>query len=417
MKTVTIGAIVPVYNVEKYLRECIESLVKQTVLFDEIILVNDGSTDSSKDICAEYVNQYSNIKLINQHNQGLSAARNKGMAVTKSDYIIFVDSDDYLALDTVEGLKRVLAEQQDCDIVYYSASIKNEVGAAVSKNRYKRRNEVSNCPMPGVFFFEKTFHNNYIVQVCMAAYNTSFLRENSFEFPQGLYFEDNPFTMQTMCSASKVFAMQDQFYVRRYREDSILTGKWGKKKYQDLIAVYGMCCKYIIDTFKEKSIRERFRSYFAFTMIRIMEKIYIANEYKFEEEEKTFLKTFFSLGWEVQESSRLCEIGALLLALKRQEKYPELLTTQGKDAVVPQGAYDDLKVLFDNKMKKWLEILPLNEDACRVGIYGMGEHTKNLFKYYGEYVGEIKADVFFVVSEEPDNKVHDGKVVMACDDR
>lgn len=416
MKTVTIGAIVPVYNVEKYLRECIESLVQQTVQFDEIILVNDGSTDSSKDICGEYVCQYSNIKLINQHNQGLSAARNKGMSVTKSDYVIFVDSDDYLTLDTVEGIKRVLAQQQDFDIVYYSASIKNETGAVVSRNQYKRRIDVCDCPMAGLDFFERTFYNNHIVSACMAAYNKSFLRENSFEFPQGLYFEDNLFTMQTMCSASEVFAMQDQFYVRRYREDSILTGKWGEKKYQDFITVYGMCCKYIIDIFKEKSIREKFRSYFSHVLIRIMEKIDIANEYKFDEEEKAFLKTFFSLGWEVQESYRLCEIGALLLALKRQEKYPELLTTQGKDAVVPQGDYDDLKVLFNNKMKKWLEILPLNEDGCRIGIYGMGEHTKNLFKFYGEYVGEIKADIFFVVSEVRENKIHDGKMVIACDD-
>ena len=91
-----ISIIVPVYNVEKYLNECIDSIIAQTYSNIEIILVNDGSTDASGKICDEYAEKDGRIKVIHQVNAGLSAARNAGMAVATGEYLYFVDSDDYV---------------------------------------------------------------------------------------------------------------------------------------------------------------------------------------------------------------------------------------------------------------------------------------------------------------------------------
>ena len=91
-----ISVIIPVYNVEKYLRECLDSLLNQTFKDIEIICVNDGSTDGSLNILNEYASKDSRFIIINQNNQGLSAARNNGLNVAKGDYVAFLDSDDYI---------------------------------------------------------------------------------------------------------------------------------------------------------------------------------------------------------------------------------------------------------------------------------------------------------------------------------
>ena len=92
-----ISIIVPVYNVEEYLEECLESICKQTYTDIEVVLVNDGSTDGSKEICEKYCRQDSRFKLINQENQGQSAARNNGVSFSTGEYITFVDSDDVIS--------------------------------------------------------------------------------------------------------------------------------------------------------------------------------------------------------------------------------------------------------------------------------------------------------------------------------
>ena len=110
-----ISVIVPVYNVERYLEECLNSIQNQTYTIIEVILVNDGSTDGSKVICERYCEKDSRFKLINQMNQGQSVAKNVGVAASKGEYIAFVDSDDIIKLNYLEKLMQYMTE--DVDIV------------------------------------------------------------------------------------------------------------------------------------------------------------------------------------------------------------------------------------------------------------------------------------------------------------
>ena len=108
MEQALISVIVPVYNVEKYLPECVESIISQTYGNLEIILVDDGSTDRSGKICDEFAEKDSRIVVIHQKNSGVSAARNRGLDVCKGDYISFVDSDDYYCTDLMESAMNAL---------------------------------------------------------------------------------------------------------------------------------------------------------------------------------------------------------------------------------------------------------------------------------------------------------------------
>src|SRR5690606_39722826 len=101
-----VSIIVPIFNVEKYLKRCIDSLINQSYKKIEIILINDGSEDNSATICKQYAATYQQIVYIEQENQGLSGARNTGIKNSTGEYILFVDSDDYIELDAVEILTK-----------------------------------------------------------------------------------------------------------------------------------------------------------------------------------------------------------------------------------------------------------------------------------------------------------------------
>ena len=112
-----ISIIVPVYNVSKYLKRSLDSLINQTLKDLEIIIVNDGSTDNSLDICQEYASLDNRIKVISKENGGLSSARNYGLRYVTSDYVAFIDSDDYVALDMFETMYGEL-QNNICDTIF-----------------------------------------------------------------------------------------------------------------------------------------------------------------------------------------------------------------------------------------------------------------------------------------------------------
>ena len=119
-----ISVIVPVYNVETYLEECLDSIQNQTYTDFEVLLVNDGSTDRSKAICERYCKENRRFHLLNQENQGLSAARNTGVAASRGEFIVFVDSDDMILANYLETLMHYMHE--DVDIVESQFTVSNE---------------------------------------------------------------------------------------------------------------------------------------------------------------------------------------------------------------------------------------------------------------------------------------------------
>ena len=211
--------VIPVYNVERYLRDCLDSVLNQTFGDWEAICVNDGSTDSSAAIVEDYAMKDHRFKVIAQSNAGLSSARNTGMDAAKGDYVLFLDSDDWLELNALE----ILSENLDGeDMLCFSG---------------RRFFEETNQYNPADVLTEKSYasgmdyynenalvHRDFaFVCVVLRLYKRSFLMENGLRFKEGIYHEDNLFTPIACCHARKVKVMNECLYDYRVRANSITT--------------------------------------------------------------------------------------------------------------------------------------------------------------------------------------------------
>ena len=125
MNSISVSVIVPIYNKEKYLHDCLNSIIGQTLDSIEIILVDDGSTDKSKDICQEYLNKDSRISYYYQENEGLASARQTGIELAKGEYIGFIDGDDWIDLEMYEKMYSK-AKEYDADVVFCNRMYNNE---------------------------------------------------------------------------------------------------------------------------------------------------------------------------------------------------------------------------------------------------------------------------------------------------
>ena len=129
-----LSIIVPIYNVAPYLRKCVDSLLTQDISDYEIILVDDGSPDECPQICDEYVEKYDSIRVVHQENEGLSAARNSGVKVAQGDYIMFVDSDDYLQPNVLGALMEQV-ERDNLDVLRFRYQNVRENGEAPRRQK------------------------------------------------------------------------------------------------------------------------------------------------------------------------------------------------------------------------------------------------------------------------------------------
>lgn len=220
-ETIKISIIVPVYNTEKYIGECIDSLSSQIGAENtEIIIINDGSTDNSRVIAEEYIGNYSdlNIKLINQENKGLSNARNVGVTYATGEYLMFVDSDDYLLQGCIERISKQI-DKKKYDIVLFSLSTSNESGKIISL-----KNET--LDYDGEVYVSK---DNRLITIPLVAYCKAFNRQwyikNGLSFAEGIFYEDISLIPYALSKANAMYACRDRYYVYRQRKDSIMNRK------------------------------------------------------------------------------------------------------------------------------------------------------------------------------------------------
>lgn len=240
-----ISVIIPVYNVEEYLDECVNSVLNQTYSNVEIILVDDGSTDSSGDICDRFQFGFSNVSVIHQLNAGLSQARTAGYLKATGKYIYFLDSDDYIAPDTFEKLC-CISETNSSDVVFFDAHSFIDKSDEPVKQNYKRFNKYNSAK--GIDVFSRMqelgeFHS----AVPLLFLKKSFIDKAGIRFIPGVFYEDMAYTFSVFCLAEIVSQCSDALYFRRYREDSIMTSKKSPKYFNSMISVY----RYILD-FSEK---------------------------------------------------------------------------------------------------------------------------------------------------------------------
>lgn len=229
-----ISIIVPVFNVEKYLERCVNSLINQTYKNIEIILVDDGSPDLCPQMCDEYAKKDERIKVLHKKNGGLSDARNAGLDVATGEYIAFVDSDDWVETDFIETLyKNAKSENADISIIGCTLVWDDGRKKPVSKDK-------------GYYVFDKEkairemlAQRKFGCMVCQKMYRKQIF--DTVRFPVGKLYEDVAVSMPTFLKAKKVVVSGNHGYNYYQRNDSIVNSKFDERKLYFL-----ECCQNII---------------------------------------------------------------------------------------------------------------------------------------------------------------------------
>ena len=206
----------PVYNVEKYLAECLDSVLKQTLKDLEVICVNDGSTDNSLQILEEYAKKDNRIKIVNKENGGLSSARNAGMEAATGEYYAFIDSDDLLDNSAYE---KALKHINDADLVHFGIKVFGE-------SNYAQRNGDDNyykIKYTGLQKLKKKVILNSDVSACNKIFKKSIIKQNNIIFPEGLNNEDYAFYYEYISCAKTVFYLNEYIYHYRRSGTSIMS--------------------------------------------------------------------------------------------------------------------------------------------------------------------------------------------------
>ena len=230
-----VSIIVPVYNVEAYLRECLDSIIAQTYTNLEVILVNDGSTDSSGQICNEYAAKDSRFMVIEKPNGGQSSARNAGMQAAKGEYVYFIDSDDWIQPDTISFCVQAMISA-NADFCFFNADSFTESGYGMPQ-RYHRAKQYEHSLGMDVLW-QLCQNNEYHCSIPLLFFKNDFLLMNKMFFMSGIVYEDMLFTFQAYALAKKVEYVNKNFYQRRYRDNSTMTSRTTPFKFRSAKTVY-----------------------------------------------------------------------------------------------------------------------------------------------------------------------------------
>ena len=233
--------IIPVYNVRQYLRDCLDSVLAQTCTDWEAVCVNDGSTDDSPSILREYAAKDTRIRIIDQSNGGLSAARNVGIKAAKGEYIFLLDSDDWIVPDALERLNRHLDGQDmlcfsgrkfiEADGTYHQPDVLQPATYSSGMDYYNA-NALASRDFP-------------FVCTVLRLYRREYLHTNNLFFTPGIYHEDNMFTPIACYHAAKVTVIPDNLYIYRIRPESIMT-TFRPKRMTDMVWISNTLASFFI---------------------------------------------------------------------------------------------------------------------------------------------------------------------------
>lgn len=279
-KEILLSIIIPIYNVEQYLKETLENVLGQSFRQFELILVDDGSTDESANICDHFAKLDSRVCVIHQQNAGVSAARNVGVACAKGKYVGFVDSDDLIEPNMYETLVSI-AEQYQADIIQCRHNRLN----SVQNTKYSGEKRI----IDGYTFVKEIFDyqgKEYTNQV--ALWSKIYRRElfSGIIFPDGRTYEDEQETYKICLKAQKFIEIPDELYHYVKRDNSIITGISAKKMLDKQLALSDRV-NYLptqIPELKEKCIK----SFYTYS-IQTLTELYKGNEHNFYKQCKKIL--------------------------------------------------------------------------------------------------------------------------------
>lgn len=240
-----VSVIVPVYNVEKYIRKCLDSLVNQTLKDIEILVINDGSPDNSQRIIDEYVSKYSFVKSFCKQNGGLADARNFGLKHATGKYVGFIDSDDSVELNMYEKLVAKAEEQQAelvvCDLQYVWEDGSKKSMRMAGLNQIEGKTERQSLFTSPLFAWNKL-------------YRRDFFMSTGLEYSVGKWYEDIPVTVPLFAEAKRIAYVPEVMIHYLQRGTSIMGSGYDKRMFHIFDQM-----KFIYDYYQEHDLLEKYR--------------------------------------------------------------------------------------------------------------------------------------------------------------
>lgn len=267
----TISVIVPIYNAELYLEQCLESIKNQTYKNFEVIMIDDGSTDKSQEICKKFSNSDKRFKLICQKNSGVSAARNKGISEATGKYIYFCDSDDFCNIDIFETIMNKIG---DNELVCFGYT-------KIYKNMQKNfilDNAISDFKVIKNLVFESDYVRGYLWN---KFFNLKIIKDNNIRFNENIHFcEDMIFVSNFLNYTKKIIYINKIGYNYRMRKNSVTINFFNKKN----VSILG-AYNYLLEYCKESEIREILKMEYLLYYYKLKKYIDIEKDKKFINED------------------------------------------------------------------------------------------------------------------------------------
>lgn len=259
--------IIPVYNIERYIKNCVESVLKQSYKNFEIILVDDGSKDNSGLICNDLKKMSSKVKVIHQKNKGLSEARNTGIRNSSGDYLMFIDGDDYLYdLDSLKKLNNIVCKKK-YDVVQY-----NMIHYFENNDKYVHLSQ-----LPEIFSVNSIVDvlnslnksNQMSISACDKIIRSDIIKKNKIFFEPGIQSEDIDWSLKLYLKINSIYVFNCELYSYRQQRVGSITSKVTKKNMKDLYNIINYWYYY---NYYDNNIRNMYFNYLSYQYLILVTK-------------------------------------------------------------------------------------------------------------------------------------------------
>lgn len=359
--SIKVSVIIPVYNVEKYLAECLDSVINQTLTNIEIICINDGSTDDSTNILRKYAQNDNRIIILHQENQGPSVSRNNGVKIAKGHYIYFLDSDDMIVPYALEKMFNEAAVN-NLDMIFFNSKVLYQ-SYDLEKNSkdqeyYFNSTYLTDEVLSGAKMYTKMLDNNrYRTSSCLYLTKNEFIKNEKIKFIEGILHEDEFYMFQIILVATRVKHINEQLFIRRVREKSITTQDKTYEHFYGIFTTYIMMLEFInkfeytkdVENAVISNIKNIFNS--AVNVYKTLSKVEQAKVSDLTIIEKYYFDSFFKPEIDNLISSLELNTKEVALLRKSESSLKVKIDALSKELSVSKNEVKILKKLNDSKDK------------------------------------------------------------------
>lgn len=391
---VKISIIIPAFNVEKYIKKAIESCLNQTLKAIEVIVINDGSTDATGEICKGYELEYTNVKYYETVNQGLSMARNEGLKYVQGEYVCFLDADDWLESQALQKCYEELVNNK-LDYIFFDSIQEDEDGIYIDISKHSMESDriYSGEELAEIYCKKGNIHHE--AWRCICSYD--FLKAFEIKFIPGIYYEDMPYQMKLLLSAKRIKYLSEGLYHYTIRNGSIMRSSMNMKKIESIFHI----AEYMLNSIRDNKsfiwkvyVSKQLKGLFEFNLFQVSHSC-VCELSKYKEEILLYKRNLIDIVMDIFTDINEGETYRVLANLLE----PLILSLDINDGQMIEKLEEVFRVNQNNVREK-LSLLPFSDGCKKIGIYGSGFSADSILELYCKLVGPINSQIIYIDSKK-----------------